>query len=136
MKMVRELQVDTEGKTGLVDITGRVQKAIDERDLTDGVCYLFVPHTTAGLTLNENWDPAVRTDIVRTLNHIVPADNDYRHSEGNSPAHIKATLTGSSSILLIENGELRLGTWQGVYLAEFDGPRQRTVLIKIVPDQS
>ena len=133
--MVRELQVDTEGKTGLVDITGRVQEAIDERDLTDGVCYLFVPHTTAGLTLNENWDPAVHTDIVRTLNHIVPADNDYRHSEGNSPAHIKATLTGSSSILLIENGELRLGTWQGVYLSEFDGPLQRTVLIKIFPDQ-
>lgn len=132
--MVHELQVDTESKTELVDITRRVQKAIDERDVADGVCYLFVPHTTAGLTLNENWDPAVHADIVRTLDDMVPADNDYRHSEGNSPAHIKATLTGASSTLLIENGEPRLGTWQGVYLAEFDGPRRRTVLIKIVSD--
>lgn len=132
--MLTELNVETKTKTQLVDITHRIQQIVDDSEITDGVCHLFVPHTTAGLTLNENWDPAVRADIVRTLNHIVPAENDYRHGEGNSPAHIKATLTGSSSTLLIEDGKLRLGTWQGVYLAEFDGPRQRQVLVKIVPD--
>ncbi|MFP3897097.1 MAG: secondary thiamine-phosphate synthase enzyme YjbQ [Anaerolineales bacterium] len=128
------LKVNTGNKTQLVDITQRVQETITDQGMTNGVCHLFVPHTTAGLTLNENWDPSVRTDIVRTLNNIVPAENDYRHREGNSPAHIKATLTGSSNTLLVENGKLCLGTWQGVYLAEFDGPRQRTVSVKIVPD--
>ena len=136
MKMLSELRVDTNDKTELVDITSRVQEVVGDHGVDDGVCHLFVPHTTAGLTLNENWDPAVRTDIMRSLNSIVPAENDYRHREGNSPAHIKATLSGSSSTLLIENGKLRLGTWQGVYLAEFDGPRQRTVLVKVVPDSA
>ncbi|MEA3408688.1 MAG: secondary thiamine-phosphate synthase enzyme YjbQ [Chloroflexota bacterium] len=132
--MLTELRIDTKNKTELIDITERVQEILDDYGIAAGVCHLFVPHTTAGLTLNENWDPAVRTDIVRTLNKMVPADDDYRHREGNSPAHIKATLTGSSSTLLVEDGKLRLGVWQGVYLAEFDGPRQRTVLVKIVSD--
>ncbi|MFO7917531.1 MAG: secondary thiamine-phosphate synthase enzyme YjbQ [Anaerolineae bacterium] len=132
--MLTELKVETNNKTELLDVTRRVQEVIDDHGMADGVCHLFVPHTTAGLTLNENWDPSVRTDIVRTLNDVIPADNDYRHSEGNSPAHIKATLTGASSTLLVQDGQLRLGTWQGVYLAEFDGPRQRTMLVKIVPD--
>ncbi len=132
--MLTELILETQNKTELLDITRRVQEIMSNQEMTDGVCHLFVPHTTAGLTLNENWDPDVRADILSTLNDVIPAKDDYRHSEGNAPAHIKATLTGSSSTLLVEDGELRLGTWQGVYLAEFDGPRQRQVLVKIVPD--
>jgi secondary thiamine-phosphate synthase enzyme len=101
-------------------------------DVQEGVCYLFVPHTTAGLTLNENWDRDVRGDLVRALAAIVPAV-PYHHGEGNSPAHLMSTLVGASETLLVSEGRLVLGSWQGIYLAEFDGPRQRRVLVKIVP---
>ena len=102
--------------------------------MQSGVCYVFAPHTTAGLTLNENWDPSVRADMLMELDKIVPWDDNYRHSEGNSAAHIKASLMGFSQSILVEDGRLVLGSWQGIYLAEFDGPRRRRVLVKLGSD--
>ncbi len=129
--MLITLSIRTGTRTEFVDITSQVQKAVARSGVESGICYLFIPHTTAGLTLNENWDANVRDDMARALNRLVPASGDYRHAEGNSPAHVQASLLGSSLTLIIDRAELVLGTWQGVYLAEFDGPRQRQVLLKI-----
>ena len=104
-------------------------------DVQSGLCYVFVPHTTAGITVNEHADPSVVEDIAAQLEAMVPQHHGYRHMEGNAPAHIKATLVGNSETLLVENGKLVLGTWQGVFLCEFDGPRNRTILVKLVPDK-
>lgn len=133
--MLVQLDIATRAQSELQDITGAVQKAVAGGSVQHGVCHIFVPHTTAGLTLNENWDPDVRGDLTRALAALVP-DLPYRHGEGNSPAHLMSTLVGASVALLIEGGRLLLGSWQGIYLAEFDGPRQRRVLVKIVPDPS
>jgi secondary thiamine-phosphate synthase enzyme len=128
---MQSLSVSTDQKTTLVDITRRVQDAVGAMGATDGVLFLFCPHTTAGLTLNENWDPDVRRDILLTVDgHIAPADKRHRHGEGNSPAHIKTSLFGASALVFVEGGTLQLGRWQGIYLAEFDGPRQRKVWLK------
>ena len=129
---MEKLQLATPQGSALVDITRPVQAAVGRSGLQDGVCVLFCPHTTAGLTLNENWDPDVQADILLTLRGLVPADPRHRHSEGNSPAHIKAALFGDSLTLIVEDGQVQLGTWQGIYLAEFDGPRQRTVWLKFL----
>jgi secondary thiamine-phosphate synthase enzyme len=131
--MNTELEVRTQAHLEFQDITSRVQKAVADSGVQEGVCHLFVPHTTAGLTLNENWDPDVRGDLVRALEAMVPGV-PFRHGEGNSPAHLMSTLVGSSETLLVQRGQLLLGTWQGVYLVEFDGPRRRRVAIKVVPD--
>ncbi|MGD2041062.1 MAG: secondary thiamine-phosphate synthase enzyme YjbQ [Anaerolineae bacterium] len=130
---VVQVEVKTAAHSELQDITARVQQAVDESAVGEGVCHLFVPHTTAGLTLNENWDPDVRADLVRAWAAMVP-DVRYRHGEGNSPAHLMSSLVGASQTLLITDGRLVLGSWQGVYLAEFDGPRTRRVLVKCVAD--
>ena len=130
--MLVELNVATQSATELVDITARVQHAVTQSGLDEGACHVFVPHTTAGLTLNENWDPAVREDIIRALDRMAPQRDDYRHAEGNSPAHLKASLTGASATLIFAGGRLMLGAWQGLYLAEFDGPRRRRVLLRLV----
>jgi secondary thiamine-phosphate synthase enzyme len=130
--MFKELVIKTGTQAELVDITPQVQEAVRASGVASGLCYLFVSHTTAGLTLNENWDPSVREDILRALNRIVPAVGDYRHEEGNSPAHVKASLVGFSATIPVESSCLALGTWQGVYLAEFDGPRQRRVLLRVI----
>jgi secondary thiamine-phosphate synthase enzyme len=130
--MLTELSIRTGTQHELVDITVQVQEVVRASQVSAGLCHLFVPHTTAGLTLNENWDPSVRQDILRALARLVPPVGDYHHAEGNSPAHIKATLLGFSATLPIEGGELLLGAWQGIYLAEFDGPRQRRVVVKVV----
>ena len=127
-----ELQVRTMAHSELRDITSRVQEAVVQSGVQEGLCHLFVPHTTAGLTLNENWDPDVRGDLVRALAALVP-DVPYRHGEGNSPAHLMSTLVGASETLLVSSGQLVLGSWQGVYLAEFDGPRRRRVLVQVIP---
>ena len=127
-----ELQVRTMAHSELRDITSRVQEAVVQSGVQEGLCHLFVPHTTAGLTLNENWDPDVRADLVRALAALVP-DVPYRHGEGNSPAHLMSTLVGASETLLVSSGQLVLGSWQGVYLAEFDGPRRRRVLVQVIP---
>jgi len=107
---------------------------VDSSHIESGVCHLFVPHTTAAVTLNEQADPSVVEDIIEQLDAMVPQHSGYRHSEGNSPAHIKSSLLGSSAMVLVDDGRLVLGTWQGIFFCEFDGPRSRSLLVKIVPD--
>jgi secondary thiamine-phosphate synthase enzyme len=129
---VDQLEIRTSGRQSFEDITQRVQNIVSQSGIQSGVCYLFCPHTTAGLTLNETWDPAVQHDMGLALDEMVPQRGDFRHGEGNSPAHVKASLVGASQIVLVEGGQLVLGTWQGVYLAEFDGPRTRQVMVKVI----
>ena len=126
------LSVQTNAQSELVDITHQVQQALQKSGIEEGVCALFVPHTTAGLTLNENWDPAVKGDMLLTLGEIAPADPRHRHGEGNSPAHIKASLMGNHATVIVADSQLQLGTWQGIYLAEFDGPRRRRVWVQLM----
>jgi secondary thiamine-phosphate synthase enzyme len=130
-----ELQVATRDRQEFHDITDQVQGAVKESGLQSGLCYLFCPHTTAGLTLNENWDPDVRHDLGLGFDHMVPRQPGFQHGEGNSPAHIKSSLVGASLVLFVEDGRLVLGRWQGVFLAEFDGPRRRQVLVKVTASQ-
>ncbi|MGB7062384.1 MAG: secondary thiamine-phosphate synthase enzyme YjbQ [Candidatus Zixiibacteriota bacterium] len=130
--MIKELQVRTSDRVDLVDITHLVQKAVSETKINSGLCTVYVPHTTAGVTINENADPSVRSDIIAEINKIIPFDDNYAHLEGNAAAHIKSTLTGCSETLLVEGGSLVLGTWQGIYFCEFDGPRNRTVMVKLI----
>jgi len=132
--MIRHLRVKTNARTELVDITQGVQRLVAESGVRSGVCYLYVPHTTAGVTINENSDPNVGRDILKELNRVIPFDDDYGHSEGNSAAHIKSTLVGISKSVLVEDGRLALGTWQAVFFCEFDGPRDRRVMIKVMKD--
>ncbi len=128
---MKELRVSTRSRTELVDITSEVQKAVADSDVRDGTCHVYVPHTTAGVTINENADPSVREDILMELNKVVPFQDNYKHLEGNAAAHIKATIVGSSETILVEGGRLILGTWQGIFFCEFDGPRSRRVLVKV-----
>ena len=127
------LSVQTRAKTEFIDITADIQKVVKSSGTRDGLCMVYVPHTTAGVTINESADPSVKTDILNVLNTMVPWDAGYRHMEGNSPAHIKSTLVGASELIAIENGGLVLGTWQGVFFCEFDGPRRRKVHVKLLP---
>ena len=130
--MIQTFQVKTTTQTEFIEITHSVQGAVQETGVRDGICIIFVPHTTAAVTINENADPSVVQDIVMELNKIVPFKNQYRHMEGNLPAHIKASLTGCSEIVLVESGKLVLGTWQGIFFCEFDGPRNRKVHVKVM----
>lgn len=123
--------VATAGRCVFVDITAQVTRAIRESGVKDGLAVVFVPHTTAGITINENADPSVREDITGHLDRAVPDGAHYEHSEGNSPAHVKASMMGSSVTLIIANAKPVLGTWQGIYLCEFDGPRTRSVLVEV-----
>lgn len=132
--MIAQLEINTKSAAELVDITAAVQRTVRAKGMQSGFCHVFVPHTTAGLTLNENWDPSVRADMLMELDKIVPWNDNYRHGEGNSAAHIKASLMGFSQTILVEEARLVLGSWQGIYLAEFDGPRRRRVLVKLVSD--
>lgn len=132
--MITRLKVTTRSRVEFQDITSQVQEAISSSGVANGVCYVFVPHTTAGITINEHADPSVVMDISEQLNRMIPQHGDYRHLEGNAPAHIKASVVGSSQMLFIESGRLLLGTWQGLFFCEFDGPRQRTVFVKLVAD--
>ncbi|MBW2368720.1 MAG: YjbQ family protein [Deltaproteobacteria bacterium] len=126
------LTIKTNDRTELVDITTQVQDAIRKSDVTDGLCFLYVPHTTAAVTINESADPSVARDILMILNQVIPWKADYRHLEGNSPAHVKATLVGSSEMVAVENGQVVLGTWQGIFFCEFDGPRTRKLHVRFV----
>jgi secondary thiamine-phosphate synthase enzyme len=130
--MFEQMNVRTPAHTCLVDITVQVQRLVRQRGITEGICYLFVPHTTAGLTINENADPTVQSDLIKELDKIVPWRDGYDHLEGNAAAHIKASLVGNAHFCMVIGGRLRLGTWQGIYLAEFDGPRNRLVWVKVV----
>lgn len=126
------LTVKSSNKTQLIDITGDIQKIVSNSGVREGIAVIFVPHTTAGLTINENADPAVKSDMLMVLNKIIPENENYHHLEGNSPAHLKSTLVGTSETLIIENGRLLLGTWQAIFFCEFDGPRTRKVQIRIL----
>jgi len=130
--MIHTLSVRTTSRVEMVDITGKIQELVRQSGVEEGVCHLFEAHTTAGLTINENADPSVQADILMVLNRIISDKEAYRHLEGNSPAHIKASLMGPQLTVLVSNGSLFLGTWQGVFLCEFDGPRTRKVHIKIM----
>ncbi len=130
--MNESFNVSTSGQCQFIDITSDVQKAVNNSNIDDGVVIVFVPHTTAGITINENADPSVQSDIIMQMDKVVPQSRDFRHSEGNSPAHIKASLMGSSVTVIVSGGKLNLGTWQGIYFCEFDGPRNRHVWIKTI----
>jgi len=125
------LHLQTRSATELVDITREVQSLVRASHVQEGLCVVYVPHTTAGVTINEAADPSVKADLLMELNKIVPFQDRYQHTEGNSAAHIKATLVGSSVTVPISGGSLALGTWQGIYFCEFDGPRRRQVLVRI-----
>lgn len=129
--MLRTLDVRTGGRTELVDLTSRIQEVVGESGVAEGLCHIFVPHTTAGLTINENADPSVKADILMVLNKLISDREPYRHLEGNSPAHIKASLVGPQLTVLVAGGRLLLGTWQGIFFCEFDGPRHRRVHVKV-----
>ena len=124
--------VKTHDRTQLIDITSQVQKAVTDSGRQEGFCMVYCPHTTGAITINESADPSVRSDIVMALNQIVPWDAPYRHMEGNSPAHVKSSLVGASELIAIDKGRLVLGTWQGVFFCEFDGPRTRKVHIRFL----
>ena len=126
------ISVKTHSRTELVDITEQVQTAVREAGIREGACMVYVPHTTAAVTINENADPAVKDDILKELNKVIPWDDGYRHLEGNSAAHIKSTLVGASELVAVVGGKLQLGTWQGLFFCEFDGPRQRKVHIHLI----
>lgn len=130
------INVKTNSRIELVDITDRVEAVVSRSKIKNGVCFLFCPHTTAGLTINENADPSVRRDIINTLSKLVPENAGYSHSEGNADSHIKSSLFGSALAIFIENGRLAFGTWQGIYFCEGDGPRSREVRVKILADSA
>jgi secondary thiamine-phosphate synthase enzyme len=128
--MPSSISVKTSSRIDMVDISGSVQKELSKAGAADGFCVVYVPHTTAGVTINEGADPAVCHDIITKLNEMVPPDAGYRHMEGNSDSHIKTSIMGSSVTVMIENGRLVLGTWQKIFFCEFDGPRSRKVYVK------
>ncbi len=132
---MQQVGVSTRSRMEFQEITATVAEAVKASGVQSGVCYLFVPHTTAGITVNEHADPSVVDDIEAQLEAMVPQHRSYRHLEGNAPAHIKTSLIGSSLALPVDGGRLVLGTWQGVFFCEFDGPRQRHLLIKVIPDK-
>ncbi len=127
-----KIQVRTPSHECLIDITARIREAVSASGIRDGICHIFVPHTTAALAINENADPTVPADIIKAVAKIVPWEDNYDHAEGNSAAHIKASLFGQDHAVPVAAGELQLGTWQGVFFAEFDGPRTRQVWIKVM----
>jgi len=130
--MLKKIAVQTNTQTQIIDITAQIQKVVRESGISEGLCCVFIPHTTAGVTINENADPSVKHDIIMELNKVIPLNDHYSHLEGNSAAHIKASIIGSSVNVPVENNNLLLGTWQGICFCEFDGPRQRNVYVKII----
>jgi secondary thiamine-phosphate synthase enzyme len=130
--MLKEITIKTNTRAQILDITAQVQKVVSESGITEGLCCVFIPHTTAGVTINENADPSVRQDIIMELNKVIPFDDNYSHLEGNSAAHIKASIIGPSVNIPVKNNNLLLGTWQGICFCEFDGPRTRKYYVKII----
>ena len=126
------LDVKTTDKTQLIDITAKVEDAVRSEGIGEGLCMVYCPHTTGAVTINESADPSVKEDILMILNQVVPWKADYRHGEGNSPAHVKSTLVGASELIAVEGGRLVLGTWQGIFFCEFDGPRNRKVHVRFL----
>ena len=130
---MKTLNIRTQAKNQMIDITDEVRRAMVGEKMTDGVCIIYVPHTTAGVTINENADPDVQRDMLAALERTVPSKADYRHAEGNAAAHVKASLMGASATVIVSGGRLVLGTWQSIFLCEFDGPRTRQCLITVLP---
>jgi secondary thiamine-phosphate synthase enzyme len=130
--MIRYLNVKTKSRNEFVDITDMVQGVVKEAGIMEGICFLYVPHTTAGITINEGADPSVQRDIINTLSRLVPHELNYSHREGNSDAHIKVTIVGNSVSVIIDEGKLVLGTWQAIFFCEFDGPRHRRIAVKFL----
>jgi secondary thiamine-phosphate synthase enzyme len=126
------LRVKTERRTQLVDVTDLVRRAVERAGAESGVCYVYVPHTTAGLMINEHFDPDVATDLEGVFDRLVPREGKYRHAEGNSDSHAKAALVGTSQMIFVEEGKLALGRWQGIFFCEFDGPRERKLWVKVL----
>jgi secondary thiamine-phosphate synthase enzyme len=133
---MEKISLKTSRRVELIDITATVQAVVSKSKIKEGVCFLFCPHTTAGLTINENADPSVQQDILNALNKLVPEMAGYTHSEGNADSHVKSSLFGQSLTIFVEGGQLALGTWQGIYFCEGDGPRQREVWVKVFRDGS
>jgi secondary thiamine-phosphate synthase enzyme len=133
---VQELKVKTSRRTQLVDVTKHVREAVEKSRVTSGVCYVYVPHTTAAVMINECADPDVATDLEGAFDRLIPFEGPYRHEEGNSDSHMKSVLVGASATVFVEGGKLLLGRWQGIFFCEFDGPRDRRFQVKIVPDPS
>ncbi len=133
--MIRYINVRSKQRTEFIDITEKVQEVIKETGIVSGVCCIYVPHTTAGVTINEGADPSVQRDIQSTLTKLVPHEMNYSHREGNADAHIKSSLVGASQFVIIDESRLALGTWQAVYFCEFDGPRHRRVALKFIADK-
>ena len=129
---MNEISISSERRTEMIDITDAVQQAVDASGVRDGLCIIYVPHTTAAVTINEGADPAVKSDIVMELDKIAPQDDGYAHVEGNSAGHIKSSIVGVSEAVFISDGKLVLGTWQSVYFCEFDGPRRRRAFVKVL----
>jgi len=127
-----KLDVRTNSQTQFIDITKEIQQAVSKSGVKSGMCQIFIPHTTAGVTINENADPSVTRDILMELNKVIPFNDSYHHQEGNSAAHIKSSLVGCSLAVIIDGGQIQLGTWQGIYFCEFDGPRSRRMWLKII----
>ena len=130
---MKKFTIPTNSNFAMIDITYRVRTLLKESNIKNGVCHVFVPHTTAAVTINENADPDVPKDIIKSLDKLVPLNDHYRHMEGNAAAHVKSSLLGSSQTVFIENGDLVLGTWQSIFFCEFDGPRTREVFVKLIP---
>ena len=128
---IHVLEIKSTQQVQFLDITSQVNRIISQQGIEEGICHLFVPHTTAGVTINEHADPSVVRDMIMELNKMVPFADNYSHFEGNSAAHIKASLIGASQVIFFSDGRLVMGTWQGIYFCEFDGPRQRKILLKI-----
>jgi secondary thiamine-phosphate synthase enzyme len=132
--MLERISVSSKSREEFIDITDSVQRIVTKSGVSEGLCVVYVPHTTAGLTINENADPSVSSDILRMLSRLVPRnDPKYRHTEGNSDGHIKSTLVGFSHVIPVAGSSLTLGTWQGIFFCEFDGPRRRSVLVQLIP---
>jgi len=130
--MIRYVNVKSKSRIELINVTEQVQKEVDDSGIKNGICFLFVPHTTAAVTINEGADPTVQRDILHTLNRLVPKDLNYAHREGNSDAHIKSSTFGPTDFVFVEDGKLLLGTWQSIYFCEFDGPRHRRLTVKVL----
>ena len=129
---MQKINIKTSWRIELQDITSRIEEAVDKSKIKEGVCFIFCPHTTAGLTINENADPSVKSDMCNALSKLIPVNAAYEHSEGNSDSHIKSSIFGSSLSVFVEGGQLALGTWQGIFFCESDGPRSREIWIKVM----
>lgn len=130
--MYKQIEIQSRNKVDLLDITQDIERAVADMPIEEGICFLFCPHTTAGIVLNENWDPTVERDLAMVLEHMVPDGLRYTHGEGNSPSHVKSVLLGSDHFIIVSRHRLQLGQWQGIFFAEFDGPRRRRIWIRVL----